>query len=206
MPKQWKSGNSYLNIFHYSVVWNKFKVFWHNGWAGGTDIKFIHGTSRWKIFKYELPFFHRFGMQKPIYADSGGDALWLSSHGLIHVHLRAMCSHNWNIVTRGEMVGNQNFFGHSATLMGLLSEWVLTGENDLFFKYILFDNAYRTGSQASSVKARQGPCRDDNHIACNSRLIPVRASQGPFGTHCQIKCIWKINHFHRWELILKEAP
>ena len=27
-----------------------------------------------------------------------------------------------NIVTQGEMVGNQNFFGRSATLMGLLSE------------------------------------------------------------------------------------
>ena len=38
------------------------------------------------------------------------------------MHLRAMCSHDWNIVTRGEMVGNQNFFGRSATLMGLLSE------------------------------------------------------------------------------------
>ena len=51
----------------------------------------------------------------------GGDTLSLSS-GLIHLHFWVMRSHNWNIVTQGEMVGNQKFYGRSATFMGLLLE------------------------------------------------------------------------------------
>ena len=91
MPKWWKNGNSYLNIFHYSYLGSSvdFMLFKINfkfldtmgviacriSQAGRMDINFIHGTSWWKIFKYELPFFHRFGMQKLIHADSVMEAL-----------------------------------------------------------------------------------------------------------------------------------